>query len=128
MTEVPVASYQDLKVWQLSMSLAEACYEFTATFPREETYGLTSQIRRAAVSIAANIAEGYGRDQTGGFIQFLRISMGSARELETLVLLARRVGATSDLAKAETLLGTCSEVSKMLRAMIRSLEYKRSPS
>lgn len=108
------------------MSLAEASYELTSKFPREEIYGLTSQIRRAAVSIAANIAEGYGRDQTGSYIQFLRISMGSTRELETLLLLAQRVGISTDAPSCAGLLSDCSEVSKMLRAMIRSLESKRA--
>lgn len=65
-----IRSYQDLEVWQMGMDLVEDCYRLTRGFPREEQYGLTSQIRRAAVSIPANIAEGYGRDMTGSFIQF----------------------------------------------------------
>ena len=69
-----IRSYQDLEVWQMPMTLAEDCYRCTAEFPRDEIYGMTAQIRRAAVSIPANIAEGYGRDQTGSFIQFLRIA------------------------------------------------------
>ena len=77
-----IESYEDLEVWQLAMTLAEHCYELTKQFPKEELYGLISQIRRAAVSIPANIAEGYGRDQTGNFIQFLRIAQGSSRELK----------------------------------------------
>jgi four helix bundle protein len=71
-----IRSYKDLEVWQFSMDLVEGCYKLTRDFPREEMYGLTSQIRRSSVSIAANIAEGYGRDQTGPYIQFLRISQG----------------------------------------------------
>ena len=62
-----VQSYEDLEVWQMAMSLAEDCYRLTADFPREEIYGLTAQIRRAVISIPANIAEGYGRNQTGNF-------------------------------------------------------------
>ena len=73
------------------MTLAEQCYQLTATFPREETYGLSAQIRRAAVSIPANVAEGYGRNQTGNFLNFLRIAQGSVRELETHLLLASRL-------------------------------------
>ena len=87
-----VKSYKDLDVWMMAMSLAESCYLATRNFPREETYGMTSQIRRASTSIPANIAEGYGRDQTGSLIQFLRVSQGSTRELETHVILAGRVG------------------------------------
>jgi four helix bundle protein len=108
------------------MSLAADCYELTSNFPREELYGLTSQIRRASVSIAANIAEGYGRDQTGNYIQFLRVSMGSVRELETLLLLSQRVAATTESSKVDSLIGNCAEVSKMLRALIRSLEGSRA--
>lgn len=78
------------------------------------------------MSIAANIAEGYGRDQTGNYIQFLRVSMGSARELETLLLLAQRVAMTPEAARVDALIGYCNEVSKMLRALIRSLENSRA--
>jgi four helix bundle protein len=93
-----IQSYEDLEVWQMAMTLAEQCYRLTATLPREEAYGLSAQIRRAAVSIPANIAEGYGRDQTGNFLNFLRIAQGSARELETHLLLVSRLG----VADAET--------------------------
>jgi four helix bundle protein len=73
------------------MVLAERVYRLTASFPREEVYGMTSQIRRAAVSVAANVAEGHGRENSGSFVQFLRISQGSLKELETHLLLALRV-------------------------------------
>ena len=76
-------SYRDLVVWQASMTLAEDCYRVTRRFPKEETFGMTSQIRRAAASIPANIAEGHGRESTGSFIQFLRVAQGSTKELET---------------------------------------------
>jgi four helix bundle protein len=116
-----IQSYEDLEVWQMAMTLAEQCYRLTATLPREEAYGLSAQIRRAAVSIPANIAEGYGRDQTGNFLNFLRIAQGSARELETHLLLVSRLG----VADAETS-SPCRQVairiSKMLRSLIRSIE------
>jgi four helix bundle protein len=86
-----IRSYKDLDVWLMAMALAESCYRATRDFPRQEMYGMTAQIRRASESIPANIAEGYGRDQTGGFIQFLRIAQGSAREVETHLILAGRV-------------------------------------
>ena len=89
-SERSIRSYKDLDVWQKSMALAEDCYRATSEFPRDEIYGMTAQMRRAAVSIPANIAEGYGRDQTGPFIQFLRIANGSTRELETHVILSGR--------------------------------------
>jgi four helix bundle protein len=90
------------------MALAEACYRITSRFPRDEIYGLTAQIRRAASSIPANVAEGVGREHTGSFIQHLRISQGSLKELETHLILGQRVGllqATS----LEPLLGDCEE-------------------
>src|SRR5215472_5214879 len=82
-----INSYRDLRVWQDAMSLAESCYQLTASFPREEMFGLTSQIRRSAASVAANIAEGHGRENTGSFIH-QRIAQGSLKELETHLLLA----------------------------------------
>ena len=119
-----IDSFQDLEVWQLAVTLAEDCYRLTATFPRDEIYGMTSQIRRAAVSIPANIAEGYGRDQTGNFIQFLRVAQGSDRELETHLLLASRLGLVDRVALEEAQAKVVS-VSEMLRALIRSLEHRR---
>ena len=105
------------------MALAEACYVLTRNFPREELFGLTSQIRRAAASVPANIAEGYGREHTRSFIQALRISQGSLKELETHLLLAKRVGTAEDLDVAGPL-EQCESLGKMLRALIRSLQQK----
>jgi four helix bundle protein len=85
--ELRIKSYRDLRVWQDSMTLAESCYQLTGNFPREEMFGLTSQIRRSASSVAANIAEGHGREHTRSFIQQLRIAQGSLKELETHLLL-----------------------------------------
>ncbi|WP_407703494.1 four helix bundle protein [Terricaulis silvestris] len=100
------------------MTLAEMCYGLTRDFPRDELYGLTSQTRRASVSIAANIAEGYGRESTGSYIQFLRIAQGSCKELETHVMLSERVlgvDGAKVLEQSET-------VGKMLRGLIKSLQ------
>ena len=118
-----VRSYKDLEVWQRPMQLAEDCYRATADFPREEMYGMTAQIRRAASSIPANIAEGYGRDQTGAFVQFLRIAQGSARELETHLTLAARVRLLREDVR-DMLLDECERISKMLRSMIRALQSR----
>ncbi|KQT20065.1 four helix bundle protein [Methylobacterium sp. Leaf399] len=106
------------------MVLAEACYEQTRTFPREEMFGLTSQIRRAAASVAANIAEGHGRETSGSFVQFLRMSQGSLKELETHVILSGRVGILA-WDKVDRLLERSDELGKMLRALIRSLQTIR---
>jgi four helix bundle protein len=105
------------------MTLAESCYRLTGQFPRDELFGLTSQIRRAAASIPANIAEGHGRENTGNFVQHLRISQGSLKELETHLLLAERVGIlpAPDLQPVHS---QCESLGKMLRALIRSLQDK----
>ncbi|MGQ9614543.1 MAG: four helix bundle protein [Chloroflexus sp.] len=115
-----VNSYRDLDAWKEAMNLAEMCYRLTATFPREELYGMTGQIRRAAVSVPANIAEGYGRENRGEYIQFLRISQGSLKELETHLLLVMRVGLGAE-ETVQPLLDQCDRVGRILRALIRSL-------
>lgn len=117
-------SFRDLVVWQRAMDLAQSCYEETKSFPRTETFGMTSQIRRAAASVPANIAEGHGREQTGVFIQFLRTAQGSLKELETHLLLCERVALLGGEASA-ALLRKSEEVGKMLRSLIRSLEQKQ---
>ena len=121
----PVESYEDLEVWQLAMDLAEMCYALARHFPIDETYGLSTQIKRAAVSIPSNIAEGFGRDGTASYIHFLRISLGSSRELETQLLLALRLK-LAPAGDVSPVRHTVIRVSKMLRALVRSLE-KRSP-
>ena len=125
MEKMTIESHKDLEVWQMAMTLAEDCYHLTARFPNDEVYGMSSQIRRAAVSIPANIAEGYGRDQTGSFVQFLRIAQGSARELETHLILAERIRLV-DQQSVAPLQELCERVSKMLRPLIRSLEARRA--
>lgn len=120
-----VRSYKDLLVWQKAMDVAAATYELTRAYPREELFGLTSQSRRAAVSIAANIAEGYGRDSRPSFIQFLRVSQGSLKELETHLLLAARVTVT-DSRTIKPILRDLDELGKMLRGLIKALNSRRS--
>lgn len=86
-----IESYRDLKVWQRAMDLAVLVYGLTAAFPKQEQFGLTAQSRRAAVSVAANIAEGYGRSTKAAYLNFLRIAQGSLKETETHLILAGRV-------------------------------------
>jgi len=115
-----IESYRDLRVWQEAMVLAEQVYRVTASFPKEEMYGLVSQIRRSAVSIPANIAEGHGRETSAVFIQFLRVAQGSLKELETHLILAARVGFLPATTENETL-DRCDSLGRMIRSLIRAL-------
>lgn len=121
----PVRSYRDLDAWKIGMDLATACYITTRAFPNDELFGLTSQIRRAAASIPANIAEGNGRESRQDYIRFLRIAQGSTKELETHLLLSRRIGLLSESLRDE-LLEFCDRLGRMLRALIRSLQQSAS--
>ncbi len=121
--ETTINSYKDLLVWRAAVELAVACYSTTKAFPNGETYGMTSQIRRSAASIAANIAEGHGRENTGAFIQFLRIAQGSLKELETHLVISGRVGLMPD-AEMARLLGAADEIGRMLRSLVRSLQQR----
>jgi four helix bundle protein len=105
------------------MELAKLCYFKTRSFPPTEAFGLTAQIRRAGASVPANIAEGNGRENTGSYIQFLRVSQGSLKELETHVLLAQAVE-LMDEADALQILGKSERVGKLLRSLIRTLQDK----
>ena len=103
------------------MNLAEAACRLAMRFPKQEVYGFTAQVRRAAASIPANIAEGYGRDSRGAYVQFLRIAQGSVKELETHLLLAVRIELIPQSA-IEVAMAQCETVGKMLRGLIRSLD------
>jgi four helix bundle protein len=118
-----IQSYRDLNVWQEAMSIAEAIYTLTKPFPSSELYGLTTQMRRASVSIAANIAEGHGRETSGSYIQFLRVSQGSLKELETHLFLTERVG-LAGREQVEPILDECDKLGRMLRALIRAFQEK----
>lgn len=115
-----LTSYKDLIVWQKSIDLVLETYRLTDHFPTSEQYGLTSQMRRAAVSIPSNIAEGYSRKHRQEYIQFVKIAFGSGAELETQLIIAMKLGfVRSDQAKiAEQLL---NEVMKMLNKLVASL-------
>ncbi len=83
-----IKSYKDLLVWQQAVDLAVTCYKLSKTFPKEDLFGMTSQLRRSSASVAANIAEGHGRESSASFIQFLRIAQGSLKETETHLIIA----------------------------------------
>ena len=120
-----VKSYRDLLVWQRSMDLVEICYKLASTFPKDEIYGLTSQLRRAVVSIPANIAEGHGRDGLGEYIHFLGVAQGSLRETETHLMIAGRL-LFVDKGKLDEVLRLSDEVSRMLGSLMRSLKARRA--
>jgi four helix bundle protein len=119
-----VSSYRDLRVWQEGIELAKECYCLTRGFPKQELFGLTSQIRRSASSIPANIAEGNGRENTGDYIQFLRIAQGSLKELETHLILSQEVSIAVG-SQVAPLLAKTETLGKMLRTLIRTLQQKR---
>ena len=113
-------SYKDLIVWQKSKELAVLIYRVTDKFPKSELYGLVSQMRRAAVAIPSNIAEGAGRQHTKEFIQFLAIAEGSATELETQLIIAERLKFL-EKAKYDEIAALQLEIFKMLRVLIKKL-------
>jgi len=122
----PIRGYRDLVVWQRAMQIAEQTYLLSRSFPREEQFGLTSQTRRAAVSIAANIAEGYGRGTRPAYASFVRIAQGSLKELETHLMLAERVGATQ-AGSVEGILAEADELGRMLRSSLTKLTSRSKP-
>jgi four helix bundle protein len=106
----------DLKIWQKSIELVERCYRLSTMLPLDERFALTSQIRRAATSVPANIAEGFGRWNSRDFARFLAIASGSLRELETHLVIVRRLGLVPG-AKVDEVLPLCDELAKMLFKM-----------
>lgn len=116
-------SYRYLKVWQAGIELAQMVYQVTQNFPAAEQYGLTSQLRRAATSISANIAEGSGRQSTKEFIQFVSIAYGSTCEIETHLLIAGQLGYLREEDNLKLQECTAS-ISRMLKALRRSLQEK----
>ena len=118
-----IQSYRELDVWQKSMNLVEICYKITNEFPKEELYSLTNQIRRAAVSVPSNIAEGQSRWSTKEFLRFLSIAKGSLSELETQLILAQRLNYISE-EKLNEILELTDEIGKMISGLRKSLIKK----
>lgn len=116
-------THKDLEVWKLSIELVSDVYKMTKLFPKEESYGITNQIRRAAVSIPANIAEGAGRHGLGELKQFIGIAKGSLSELETLLLISKNLGYINDN-DFETINQKLTSIFKMLASLIKSLSLK----
>lgn len=110
-------SYREQFIWKRSVDLAVKCYELSQHFPKSELYGLTSQIRRSSVSVSSNIAEGYGRRTKNEYIQFLHIALGSLRELDTQLIIARRVKLVSE----ELFSPIQKEVEEMQKIMVATI-------
>lgn len=118
-----INSFKDLKIWQKSIVLINQTYSLSNNFPSSEKFGLTSQINRASVSVASNIAEGWGRESKKSFIQFLRISRGSLFELDTLLIIAVNQNYLND-SDYDQLLMQINEIGKMINSLIFSIEKK----
>lgn len=119
--------YKDLLVWQKAMQLTTEIYAATKRFPHDEQYGLVSQLRRAAVSVTSNIAEGSGRYSEGEFLQFLSQARGSALEVETQLLIARELHYL-DAGSARNLLRSVDEISRMLSGLRSSIHPRQNPT
>lgn len=117
-----IRSHRDLIVWQKGMELVVAVYDLCKSFPKEETYGLTSQLRRAAVSIPANIAEGQGRRLPREFAQFLANARGSLLELDTHLELARRLGYINET-QHFVVQERVDEVGRLLNGLLRAIKF-----
>jgi four helix bundle protein len=118
-----ISRFRELKAWQLGMDLTEHVYLLTDSFPKSEIYGLTSQIRRSAVSIPSNLAEGNGRDSTKEFLHFIAIAVGSICELETQILLSHRLKYLKQT-ELETVLSLLTETKRTIRGLQKALKDK----
>ncbi len=121
--KLKIKNYQDLEVWQKAMDLVVICYQMTSKFPKNEIYGLSSQLQRAAVSVPANIAEGRQRRHSKEFLQHLSIAYGSLAELETHIQIAERLNYIYE-DQTIKLIEITSEIGKMLNGLRRSIEKK----
>ncbi len=118
-TMTEVKTHKDLEIWQKAIDLVEKIYHVTKAFPHEEIYGLTSQIRRAAVSVPSNIAEGAARQTNREYIQYLYVALGSLSELETQFIVAKRTGVLSDGA-------VFSDIEHLRRQLLNFIKYRKS--
>jgi four helix bundle protein len=116
-----VQSYRDLIAWQRAMDLVIAVYQATRDFPKEEVYGLTNQVRRAAVSVPSNIAEGQGRGLGGEFSYHLRVAMGSLQEMQTQLMIGLRLGYLTSAA-FETMDAATEELGRIIRGLQKSVD------
>ena len=118
-----IRSYQDLDAWKLAMRLTRTVYEVTKGFPSDERFGLTSQVRRASVSIPSNVAEGWGRGSTQDYARFLRMARGSLYEVETQLIIARDLGYVDEGSLAGAI-EQATEAGRVLAGLTKSIENK----
>ncbi|MHC4211769.1 MAG: four helix bundle protein [Planctomycetota bacterium] len=118
--EVKIKSYRDLKIWQHGIALVKQVYTSTDQLPRQEAYGLVGQMRRSAVSIPSNVAEGFRRQHNKEYKQFLYISLGSCAELETQITISKELGYLADNAEAQ-LLEALDHISRMISNLLKKL-------
>lgn len=116
--QADMESFRELIVWQRSLQLVRSVYESTQGFPKEEIFGLNMQMRRCAISVPSNIAEGYGRQHTSEYVRFLQIARGSLFELVTQMEIALCLGYMQDITSVQN---ECTEIAKMLNSLIRKL-------
>mgnify|MGYP000069473328 FL=1 len=116
-----INSYRDLIVWQKSIELVQKIYDASSQFPKDEQYGLTNQMRRSAVSVPSNIAEGYGRNSTADYKRFLQIAVGSLYELQTQIEIAFRLKYLPEVS-FENIISLCTEIDKMLHSIIQKIK------
>jgi four helix bundle protein len=121
-----INSYKDLLIWQKGVDIVANTYLLTQDFPKEEVYALTSQIKRAAVSIPSNIAEGYGRKSTQSYIHFVSISRGSLFELETQLYVAKKLNFIKNEALFSEIMNQVSEETKMINSFLKKLEISKT--
>ena len=121
---ISISSYRELLIWQKGMDITEKVYQLTKSFPMEEQYGLTSQIKRSSISIPSNIAEGYGRNSTKSYLHFTKIALGSLFELETQLLLAYKLNFIKNEEHYTTIMYLITEESKMISSFIKKISVK----
>lgn len=116
-----IKSFKELRIWQKGIELVKDIYKLTANFPKEEVYGLTSQMRRSAVSIPSNIAEGFKRFHSKEYMQFLHIALGSAAELETQIIISKELGFINE-SELQSVSENIDHLSKMISALLNKLK------
>ena len=121
-----IKSYKDLLIWQKGIDIVINLYQLVEDFPKEEIYALSSQLKRASVSIPSNIAEGYGRNSTQSYIHFVSISRGSLFELETQLIIAQKLKFVKNESLLSELMNQITEESKMINSFLNKLESSKS--